>query len=69
MKSEHCVTARTQGINIICPKPDCGYRWKYSGKFVHYATCPSCRRNIRISENKTAAIASALEGAIQNDSE
>jgi hypothetical protein len=41
-----------QGMLIKCPHPDCEYLWRYSGRSVVYATCPSCRRNIKVSENK-----------------
>lgn len=40
-----------KGIGIHCPKTDCGYTWRYNGKFFWYATCPSCRRNIKILDN------------------
>jgi len=39
-------------ILIKCPNPDCKYSWWYSGRLVVYATCPSCRRNIKVSQNK-----------------
>ena len=43
----------TVGIWIRCPNPVCGnYEWQYRGRFFLYATCPSCKRNIRISSNK-----------------
>ena len=34
--------------NLICGN----YGWTYRGRFLTYATCPSCKRNIRISQNK-----------------
>jgi hypothetical protein len=40
------------GVWIHCPNPACDYVWRYSGRFFLYATCPSCRRNVKISENK-----------------
>jgi hypothetical protein len=41
-----------RGCWIHCPNPNCDYIWRDSGRFFLYATCPSCRRNIKISENK-----------------
>ena len=40
------------GTQIKCPHSDCGYSWHYNGNLLKYATCPSCRRNVRIQENK-----------------
>lgn len=40
------------GIMVRCPNLKCGYEWRYLGRFSFYATCPSCRRNVKISENK-----------------
>ena len=40
------------GIQIRCNNPACLYEWRYTGHFFFYATCPSCRRNIRISQNR-----------------
>jgi hypothetical protein len=39
-------------ILIRCPNSNCGYTWMYSGRFLYYATCPSCRRNVKIQDNK-----------------
>ena len=36
---------------IKCSNKNCEYIWKYRGKFLIYATCPSCRHNIKIKEN------------------
>ena len=54
MNKKHKINKRsTTGIWIRCPNPICGnYEWQYRGRFFLYATCPSCRRNIRISSNK-----------------
>ena len=41
-----------QGILIKCPNRDYEYPWRYSGRLVVYATCPSCRTNVKLSENK-----------------
>ena len=43
----------TVGVWIRCPSPICGnYEWQYRGRFFLYATCPSCKRNVKISSNK-----------------
>ena len=43
---------RKKGHPLKCPNSECGYVWMYSGRFSLYATCPSCRRNVKICENK-----------------
>lgn len=40
-------------VLLICQH--CNYRWDYQGENEHYATCPSCRYKVRISE-ETAKI-------------
>jgi NADH-quinone oxidoreductase subunit E len=30
----------------------CNYKWDYQGENEHYATCPTCRYKVRISEEK-----------------
>jgi hypothetical protein len=52
------MTEKHKGILIKCPKPECEYSWWYSGRLVVYATCPSCRRNIKVSENKIETLPS-----------
>lgn len=42
----------SQRTVIHCPNSNCDYTWRYSGRLSFYATCPSCRRNIKIAENK-----------------
>ncbi len=42
----------SQGTVIHCPNSNCDYTWRYSGRLSFYATCPSCRRNIKIAENQ-----------------
>ncbi len=37
---------------VRCPNLKCQYEWLYSGRFRYYATCPTCRRNVKIQENK-----------------
>jgi hypothetical protein len=44
-------TTAEKGILVRCPNSDCTYLWRYAGRFILYATCPSCRRNIKILEN------------------
>jgi hypothetical protein len=39
-------------VRIRCPNPNCDYSWMYSGRLLYYATCPSCRRNVKIQVNK-----------------
>jgi hypothetical protein len=41
-----------KGHLLKCPRSGCGYTWMCTGRFLLYATCPSCRRNVRIFENK-----------------
>jgi len=62
MEKRDTITKKTtMGIWIRCPNPICGnYEWQYRGRFTVFATCPSCRRNIRISCNK---IESPLQSA------
>ena len=42
----------SQGTVIHCPNSNCDYTWRYSGRLSFYATCPSCRKNVKIAENK-----------------
>ena len=46
----------TKKLLLQCPNPECKYRWIYGGKFFLYATCPSCRRNVKILENKISSL-------------
>ena len=39
-------------IWLRCPNPICNWEWNYRGHFFIYASCPSCRKNIKIQENK-----------------
>ncbi len=66
MEKKHIITEKTTvGIWIRCPNPICGnYEWRYRGRFTVFATCPSCRRNIRISSNK---VESPLQSAKVGD--
>jgi hypothetical protein len=44
-------------VKIRCPKRNCGYTWNYGGQFLFYATCPQCRKSVKISENKVGVTA------------
>jgi hypothetical protein len=48
----------SEGVMVHCPNPACDYTWRYVGRFSFYATCPSCRRNIKIQENKVTPLSS-----------
>jgi hypothetical protein len=51
-------------VKMRCPNRNCEYEWDYGGRFDIYATCPSCRRNVRISENRIETLQpSRLAGA------
>jgi hypothetical protein len=50
---------KLKGSLIRCPNSNCQYTWIYSGRFLYYATCPSCRRNVKIEENKISSPESA----------
>jgi hypothetical protein len=52
MKEAVRVSEKRLGILIQCPHSDCKYKWKYRGRFLFYASCPSCRRNLKIGENQ-----------------
>jgi hypothetical protein len=45
--------ASQKKVRLHCPNPNCDYSWMYTGRLLHYATCPSCRRNVKIQNNKT----------------
>jgi hypothetical protein len=44
--------ANQKKVRIRCSNPNCDYSWMYSGRLLYYATCPSCRRNVKIHDNK-----------------
>lgn len=54
-------TKNSGGTLIHCPNSSCNYTWRYSGKFVFFATCPSCRKNIKIAENKIKSQLQSVE--------
>jgi len=35
-------------MKLKCPK--CGYEWDYKGRMTYYATCPNCKRPVRIKD-------------------
>ncbi len=37
---------------IQCPNPECKHRWEYRGRLLFYASCPSCRKNLKIKDNQ-----------------
>jgi hypothetical protein len=51
------------GIWVHCPNASCAYTWRYSGRFFLYATCPSCRRNVKIQDNKVISPQSVQVGS------
>jgi Zn ribbon nucleic-acid-binding protein len=57
-----CAKENVPGILVLCPNEDCKYTWRYSGRFILYATCPSCRRSVKISENKIESLQSVKVG-------
>ena len=54
--------SKLKGILIQCPNSKCAYTWMYSGRFYYYATCPSCRRNVKIQDNKIESLQSVQLG-------
>jgi hypothetical protein len=57
---------RNVGTEIKCPHSDCGYCWRYNGNLLRYATCPSCRRNVRIQENKVKLLRSVVSLSVNS---
>jgi hypothetical protein len=51
-----------KGLFLRCPNPNCQYTWSYHGRFIFYATCPACRRNVKIPENKMESLQSVKVG-------
>ena len=50
------------GVYVHCSNTRCNYRWRYKGQSTFYASCPYCRRNVKISENKDEWLQSAQVG-------
>ena len=44
--------ANQKKVRMRSSNPNCDYSWMYSGRLLYYATCPSCRRNVKIHDNK-----------------
>jgi hypothetical protein len=53
------VMEKNNRIVILCPHPSCEYKWEYKGRLPFYATCPSCRRNVKIRDNQIMEVESA----------
>ena len=53
----------SNGVLVHFTNLDCNYRWRYAGRFILYATCPSCRRSIKISKNKIESPQSVTVGS------
>jgi len=51
---EALVGFEVSGIKMECPR--CGYKWIYKGLSKWFASCPRCRRGIRVPlvKNKEA---------------
>jgi hypothetical protein len=56
----NCLT--DDGILIQCPNHKFKYIWSYRGRFTSYATCPACRKNVKIANNKIESSQSAQVG-------
>jgi hypothetical protein len=54
----HKTETISHGVPLRCSNTKCGYEWQYTGRFFIYATCPSCRRNVKIAENKVETLQS-----------
>jgi hypothetical protein len=57
VKIDENSTSVNNYTKIRCPNTSCLYEWEYRRRFRFYATCPSCRRNVKISENKVEVTA------------
>jgi hypothetical protein len=47
---------RNQVELLKCPNKVCNHVWQYRGSLL-YATCPSCRHNVKVAENKMGVTA------------
>jgi hypothetical protein len=58
--------SKLEGILVRCSNPNCRHRWYYKGRSIFYASCPFCRRNIKLNikpvENKMNSLQSAEVG-------
>lgn len=48
----------SKGVLVHCTNKECRYKWLYKGRSIFYASCPCCRRNIRITDNKVESLQS-----------
>jgi hypothetical protein len=66
---ELTTASNMEGILVQCSNPNCQYRWYYKGRSLFYASCPFCRRNIKLHirpfENKTTSLQSDRGGQPQ----
>lgn len=53
--------SKNEGIIICCTRKNCNYMWRYRGYGMFFATCPRCRRNIKIPKNKVEETKSPLQ--------
>lgn len=44
-----------QGVPLECPNSECRHTWKYNGKSKFYTSCPYCRTNVHVINNKVDA--------------
>jgi hypothetical protein len=56
---QNIISEEKEGVYVHCSNTRCNYRWRYKGQSTFYASCPYCRRNVKISENKTKSLQSA----------
>jgi hypothetical protein len=68
--------SKLEGILVRCSNPNCQHRWYYKGRSLFYASCPFCRRNIKLNirsfENRTTSLQSdrgdqPQQTAVDND--
>jgi hypothetical protein len=52
---------RPLGIKVRCNNPIYGYEWRYNGNFFIYTTCPSCRKNVKISQNRVDKLQESVQ--------
>jgi archaeal type IV pilus assembly protein PilA len=39
-------------MHINCDRPGCGHEWDYTGKSKHFAVCPMCRKQVKLTGEK-----------------
>jgi hypothetical protein len=52
MMNQSNVPKQKLGVFVRCNNESCNKEWLYRGNGLFYATCPCCRRNVKLSENK-----------------